>query len=109
MEVRHASKVRVVVGTSSCAHVMTDPPQPAPSSLQPLHHPSQAPGIGNRHAAVWSVLHGAVLSLLVPGKLGFTYVQASSQVQCSMSAGGAVGGRESRMVRVRGCVVGGAT
>jgi len=52
-----------------------------PSSL--LHHPSastipsQAPGVGNYHAAGWSALHGAVLSLFVPAKLGFTYVQTA--------------------------------
>mmetsp|Transcript_28508 Transcript_28508/g.67254 ORF Transcript_28508/g.67254 Transcript_28508/m.67254 type:complete len:201 (-) Transcript_28508:487-1089(-) len=36
-----------------------------------------APGVGNYHAAGWSALHGAVLSLFVPAKLGFTYVQTA--------------------------------
>ena len=36
----------------------------------------QAPSVGDAHAAWWAALHGLILSLFVPAKLGFTYVQA---------------------------------
>ena len=56
---------------SSVGMITTIPPASPPLA-------SQAPGVGNYHAAGWSALHGAVLSLFVPAKLGFTYVQVRS-------------------------------
>jgi len=36
-----------------------------------------AAGVPDAHAALWATLHGAVLTLLVPSRFGFTYVQTA--------------------------------